>query len=41
MKFFKVKVNLQQDRATPKFLNFKFDEQLQSFLFEEKQQSLN
>jgi hypothetical protein len=36
---FKVRVNLQQDRATPKFLNFKIDEQLQSFLFEEKQQS--
>jgi len=36
---FKVRINLQQDRATPKFLNFKIDEQLQSFLFEEKQQS--
>ncbi|MDO6644319.1 DUF58 domain-containing protein [Acinetobacter guillouiae] len=36
---FKVRINLQQDHATPKFLNFKIDEQLQSFLFEEKQQS--
>lgn len=36
---FKVKIILQQERNNPKYLNFKTDDQLQTFLFEEKQQS--
>lgn len=36
---FKVKIILQQTRNNPKYLNFKTDDQLQTFLFEEKQQS--
>ena len=36
---FKVKIILQQARSNPKYLNFKTDDQLQTFLFEEKQQS--
>ena len=36
---FKVKIILQQARNNPKYLNFKTDDQLQTFLFEEKQQS--
>jgi hypothetical protein len=35
---FKVTVILQQHRASPKFLNFKFDDQLLPFLFQDKQQ---
>lgn len=35
---FKVTVILQQHRASPKFLNFTFDDQLLPFLFQDKQQ---
>ncbi|RKG37423.1 DUF58 domain-containing protein [Acinetobacter rongchengensis] len=36
---FNVKIILQQDRITPKYLNFKTNDQIHPFLFEEKQQS--